>query len=143
MLTHVEFRSDAFPPYESEDDEVNPGRYGKRLAEYFAAELRKRGETIADIVAEDWGWIAPIDNPNFDLWLGVGNSEEYPDGFLCFIEPHNEYLRRFPQIWKRVATADRVQAIQHALDDIVRSNSQIRETKWWTYEDFNRANGSA
>ena len=28
MKTHVEFRSDQFPPYEGEADEVNPGVHG-------------------------------------------------------------------------------------------------------------------
>jgi hypothetical protein len=26
MKTHVEFRSDAFPPYDGEEDEINPAR---------------------------------------------------------------------------------------------------------------------
>lgn len=35
MKTHVEFRSDQFPPYEGEENETNPGVYGKRLAEFL------------------------------------------------------------------------------------------------------------
>ncbi len=34
MLTHMEFRSDRFPPYEGEEQQVNPGLWGKRLAEF-------------------------------------------------------------------------------------------------------------
>src|SRR5690606_24640503 len=60
MLTHVEFRSSAFPPYESEFDEINPGRYGKRLAEYLAAGLRREGEIVGEPGAEDWGWVVPV-----------------------------------------------------------------------------------
>lgn len=38
MKTHVEFHSDQFPLYEGEEDEVNPGVHGKRLAEFLAAQ---------------------------------------------------------------------------------------------------------
>ncbi len=41
MKTHVEFRSAKFPAYDGEEDEVNPGRWGKRLAEYLAMKLRE------------------------------------------------------------------------------------------------------
>jgi hypothetical protein len=41
MKTHVEFRSDDFPPYEDEDELVNPGVYGKRLAEFLVAGLKE------------------------------------------------------------------------------------------------------
>lgn len=32
MRTHFEFRSAAFPAYEGESEQINPGRHGKRLA---------------------------------------------------------------------------------------------------------------
>jgi hypothetical protein len=35
MLTYVEFRSGNFPPYEGEEQESNPGIFGKRLAEFL------------------------------------------------------------------------------------------------------------
>jgi hypothetical protein len=34
IRTHVEFRSNKFPPYEGEEEQINPGLWGKRLAEY-------------------------------------------------------------------------------------------------------------
>jgi len=35
MRTHVEFTSTAFPAYPGEDQEINSGIFGKRLAEFF------------------------------------------------------------------------------------------------------------
>jgi hypothetical protein len=35
MKTHVEFVSNAFPAYPGEEDEINPGIWGKRLAEFI------------------------------------------------------------------------------------------------------------
>ena len=43
MKTHVEFRSDMFPQYEGEEDEINPGRYGKRVAEFLVRGLKEKG----------------------------------------------------------------------------------------------------
>jgi len=33
MKTQVEFRSSKFPPYEGAQQQINPGLWGKRLAE--------------------------------------------------------------------------------------------------------------
>lgn len=138
MLTHVEFRSSAFPPYDSESEDINPGRFGKRLAEYLSEELRKRGERVGELVLEDWGVLLPIEHAGFSLWIGIGNYEEYPDGFLCFIEPHKEYVRTFRSFWRRVSARERVEELQHRIDDALRSHEGIRDIKWWSYEGFNR-----
>ena len=98
MLTHVEFQSAEFPPLETEFEEINPGRYGKRLADFLFEGLKNEGEPVEEPIPEDWGWVIPIENPAFSLWIGVGNYEEYPNGFLCFIEPHKEFVRK---LWKK------------------------------------------
>ena len=43
MLTHVEFQSELFPPDPDEDELVNPGVYGRRLAMFLAEKLRAMG----------------------------------------------------------------------------------------------------
>jgi hypothetical protein len=45
MKTHVVFRSNAFPPYDGEEEEINPGRYGKRLAEFLVDGLKQKGSS--------------------------------------------------------------------------------------------------
>lgn len=136
MKTHVEFRSDKFPPYEGEEDEINPGRYGKRIAEFLVRGLKEKGFEPLDPVAEDWGWLVPIRNDGFKLWIGCGNYDEYPDGFLCFIEPHKPRIRRW-LLWT-VDTSARVTALQEAIDQVLSGHPAIRDKKWWSYEDFNR-----
>ena len=134
METHVEFRSDRFPPYDSEEYEVNPGRYGKRLAEFLQRGLSEKGFVADDLVAEDWGWIVPIKNEKFRLWIGCGNYDEYPDdGFLCFIEPHTATVRKFI---RRIKVADRVRELRDAMDEILNAESGIRDKRWWTYDGF-------
>src|SRR5262245_22643012 len=123
-----------FLPCEGESEEVNPGRFGKRLAQFLAEALRREGEPVAEIFAEDWGWVVPIQNPEFRLWVGVGNYEEYPDGFLCFIEPHRDIVRR---LWKKIPTRGRIEALQQRLDRILQADPRIRAVRWWTHEEFN------
>ena len=41
--TPVEFRSSKFPPYEGEEELINPGHWGKRLAEYLVQKLSEKG----------------------------------------------------------------------------------------------------
>ena len=43
MKTFIEFRSSKFPPYEGEEEQINPGLWGKRLAEYLVQKLAERG----------------------------------------------------------------------------------------------------
>ena len=43
MKTQVEFRFSKFPPYEGEQEQINPGLWGKRLAEYFVQKLSEKG----------------------------------------------------------------------------------------------------
>ncbi len=135
MKTHVEFRSDQFPPYEGEDDEVNPGLYGKRLAEFLVRELKPKGFEPLKPVAEDWGWVIPISNDGFGLWIGCGHSEEHPDGFLCFIEPHKPAIRKFPFL-RKTDTSKRVGELQQAIDKILDADPSVREKRWRTYEEF-------
>ena len=135
LLTHVEFRSDAFPPYVTESDEVNPGRFGKRLAEFLAQALALQGEAVGEIFAEDWGWVIPIRNAEYNLWIGVGNYEEYPDGFLCFLEPHEEYVRK---LWRKISTKERLSQLQERVDLALRGHDRVRDIKWFTHDEFNR-----
>jgi hypothetical protein len=135
MKTHVEFRSDQFPPYEGEEDKVNPGLYGKRLAEFLVRELKPKGFQPFDPIAEDWGWVIPIRNDGFRLWIGCGHYEEHPDAFLCFIEPHQPSIRKFPFL-RTTDTSRRVGELQQALDEILDTDPSVREKRWWTYEKF-------
>jgi hypothetical protein len=134
METHVEFRSNRFPPYDSEDFEVNPGRYGKRLAEFLQHGLNAKGFQTDIPVAEDWGWVVPIRKVGFRLWVGCGNYDAYPDdGFLCFIEPHTQTIRKL--FW-RIDISDHVSKLRVAIDELLSAEPGIRDKRWWSYDEF-------
>ena len=67
MKTQVEFRSSKFPPYEGEQEQLNPGLWGKRLAEYFVRKLSEKGIKTEQIIAEDWRWYIPVQNEDLGL----------------------------------------------------------------------------
>jgi hypothetical protein len=127
--THVEFRSNAFPALPGEEEQINPGRWGKVLADYLRAELNSRQLPGGEPYAEDWGWAIPIDNDSFPLWVGCGNYEEYPDGFLCFIEPSQPFVRKF---LRKVDTTARVAEVASALDAALGKHPEIHDLRWWT-----------
>jgi hypothetical protein len=129
MRTHLEFRSTAFPAYPGEEEEINPGRCGKRLAKFIAGELPKYAFTVVRLNAEDWGWRIDLEHEAFPLWIGCGRYEEHEDGVLCFIEPSRPFVRRW---FKRIPTSEIVARLASALEEIVRQSGNARDLHWWT-----------
>jgi hypothetical protein len=134
MRTHVEFLTDKFPTYPGEEEKINPGRWGQRLAEFLQRHLQARGILVAgEIGFEDWGCEIKLEQTPFPMWIGCGNYEEYPDGFLCFIEPSKPLIRRF--LFKKIDTRPEVTRIADALDAILISDPEIRDVKWWSEQE--------
>jgi hypothetical protein len=134
MKTYVEFRSDRFPAYEGEEEQTNPGSWGKRLAEFLRDGLKEGGFHPAEPVAEDWGWIVPVSKDPCNIWIGCGRYQEYPDSYLCFIEPHTPVVRKF---FKKIDVCKHIESIQKILDKILTEESGIKVKKWWTHDEFN------
>ena len=135
MKTYVEFCSNEFPRYEDEDGFVNPDIFGKRLAEFLHRQLNNNGIKAEEPFAEDWGWVIPIPNERFRTWIGCGNYTEYPNGFLCFIEPHTPIIRRF--FVKKIDTTKFIESIYNILDVSLKNCQGVSNIKWWTHKEFN------
>jgi hypothetical protein len=129
MRTHLEFRSTAFPPYPGEEEQINPGLYGKRLAEFLVEALARAGFEPDDPDPEDWGWYIDIVHPDFRLWVGCGHYQEYPDGFLCFIEPSKPYVRKW---FRKISTEAVVNRVADAVEESLREHPDVRDLRWWT-----------
>jgi hypothetical protein len=127
MKTNVEFKSDKFPPYDGEEDEINPGLWGKRLAEYLQNNLPLHGINVICIGAEDWGWMVELENEEFPLWIGCGHQYGEKNEFLCFIEPSKPFIRKW---FKKIDTKDKVNRVINALANVLESDSDIRDIKW-------------
>jgi hypothetical protein len=129
METHVEFRSGKFPAYPSEEEKVNPGLWGKRLAEYLDQKLKEQGIETNEIFPEDWGWVIPMRHDAFPLWVGCGHYEAYPDGYLVFVEPSKPTIRR--GLFRKVDTTSDVAKVVGAIDRILKADPDIRDVLWW------------
>jgi len=130
MRTHLEFISDAFPAYPGEEEKINPGIWGKRLAEFLVSKLPEYRITPRQFYSEDWGWEIPIENQTFPMFIGCGNQlEEKGNQFLVFIDPSKPQVRR--GLFKKVRTVEDIERVADALDKILRSHPEIKELRWW------------
>jgi hypothetical protein len=127
MKTQVEFRSSKFPPYEGEEELINPGLWGKRLAEYFVEKLAEKGIATEEITAEDWGWYVPVRNKRFSLGLCVGHQNGEDDEFLCFTEPSRPIVKK---IFRKIDATQELTRLTRAVEEILAADPEIRDVKW-------------
>ena len=127
MKTQVTFRSNKFPPYEGEEKQINPGLWGKRLAEYLVVKLRAMGIETHEIIAEDWGWYIPIKNDGFRLAVCCGHQYGDDDEFLCFTDPATPVLRKF---LRKIDATKQLGRVVSAMETILSTDSDIRSVEW-------------
>lgn len=127
MKTQVEFRSSKFPPYEGEEEQLNPGLWGKRLAEYLVQKLAERGIETGEMVAEDWGWSVPVRNEQFRLALCCGHQNGDDDRFVCFTDPSKPIVKK---LFKKLDATPQLTRLTDALQQILASDPDIREVVW-------------
>jgi hypothetical protein len=70
------FKSSLFEIEPGEDDEINPGIYGRQLAAWMKQRLEARGYAVDDVINEDWGRCLMCQRSPFSLWVGVGSVTE-------------------------------------------------------------------
>jgi hypothetical protein len=127
MKTSVTFRSDTFPPYEGEEEQINPGLWGKRLAEYLVEKFAGTGIETEEPIPEDWGWYIPIKNERFRLAICCGHQDGKDDEFLCFTDPSTPVIKK---LFKKIDASEELQRVVAALDNILASDPEIREVEW-------------
>ncbi len=127
MKTQVEFRSPKFPPYEGEEEEINPGLWGKRLTEYLAQKLADHGIQTDEMAVEDWGCYLPIRNDGFRLALCCGHQNGDDDQFLVFTDPRSPKVRK---LFRTIDATRQLTRVLDALRKILESDHEIREIVW-------------
>jgi len=127
MKTQVEFRSAKFPAYEGEEVQINPGLWGKRLAEYLVQKLSENGIKTDQIIAEDWGWYVPIPNEGFRLAICCGHQNGDDDQFLCFTNPDTPVVKK---LFKKIDATPQLTRLTDAMRQILSSDPEIRDVVW-------------
>jgi hypothetical protein len=127
MKTQVEFRSSKFPPYEREEEEINPGLWGKRLTEYLAQKLAESGIETEEMAIEDWGCYLPLRNEGFRLALCCGHRNGDNDQFLVFTDPSTPKVKK---LFHTIDATPQLSRLIAALQKILESDPDIREIAW-------------
>jgi hypothetical protein len=131
MKTQVTFRSKKFPPYDGEEEQINPGLWGKRLAEYLVDKLKPHGIETEEIIAEDWGWYIPIKNEGFRLAICCGHQNGDDDEFLCFTDPATPIVRK---LFKKIDVTQELTRMVTAMEKILSSDPEITDLEWTEVE---------
>ncbi len=127
MHTQVEFRSSKFPAYEGEEEEINPGLWGKRLTEYLAQKLAERGIETEEYAVEDWGCYLPVKNEGFRLALCCGHQNGDDDQFLVFTDPSTPRVKKF---FRTIDATAQLTRLLDAVREILASDPDIRDIVW-------------
>jgi hypothetical protein len=108
MQNQITIRSKLFPTYPKEEDEINPGRFGKRLAEHIKLILSENGITVSSIYPTDSSYELRIDQFPFPVYIQAGNMDGEDEEFLIFIEPNKKFVRKF---FRKIPTEDIINEI--------------------------------
>lgn len=127
MHTHVEFRSSKFPAYEGEEEEINPGLWGKRLTEYLVDKLAARGIETDVYVAEDWGYYLPVRTGGPRLALCCGHQNGDDDQFLVFTNPPNPIVKK---LFRTIDATPQFTRVLDALKEVLAADPDITDIVW-------------
>jgi hypothetical protein len=63
------------------------------------------------------------------MWIGCGHYQEYPNGYLVFVQPSKPLIRK--GLFKKIDTTTDVERVTKAIDEILNADPEIRDFKWW------------
>ena len=120
-----QFRSTAFPLQPGEDEETNPGVYGKALAEWISGQLGKRGIKTEGVIAEDFGWCVAVsgDEPKIHVACAPGHTE---NSWQVFAFAERGFLK---SLFKPVNTAEPLARVYRELKGMLAENPAIQELR--------------
>ena len=123
----VTFQTDFFKPVPGEEEETNPGRYGKALAQWLAERLKERGVAVEGVIPEDLGWVVMVSRKPFMLWLGCGNTDGSTNEWNVF--PVAE-LSTVQRLFKRADPASEIEKLRAHLSELVPSIPGVTNITW-------------
>lgn len=79
----LRFESSAFAVTPGEDQETNPGIFGRAFASWVSEQLIGEGFNAGSVIAEDFGWCVSVKSPPYSLYV-VCASGELTDDWQIF-----------------------------------------------------------
>jgi len=126
------FKSSKFEIEPGEDEEINPGIYGRQLARWLKERLTEKGYPVEGIINEDWGRCLVCSREPFMLWVGCGNVTDDETGsrpppkeevvWHCFATAEVFFWKR---LFRKVQTEPAVSKLHDDLGEILRDESEI------------------
>ena len=116
------FTSSGFPPVPGEDDETNPGIFGKELAEWLVDRLREAGVSAGEAIAEDFGWCVPVGGGPHALYVACASTGE-ADGWTVFVFAEGGLLKR---LFARDTRAESVESLFSVVRRCLEAEPSIR-----------------
>lgn len=87
----LEFRSTIFEVADGEDEETNPGIYGKSLAAWLASQLRVPD---VDVIAEDFGWCVPVKSSEHRVYVACASEDDSRERWRVFVFAEGGFVKR-------------------------------------------------
>jgi hypothetical protein len=119
------FRSSAFEAIPGEDEETNPGIFGKALAQWLAGQLGARGFTTGQVFAEDFGWCVPIESLAQPVYVACSSGES-SDAWQVFTFAEPGLLTR---LLGRDESQRSLTGVFDALKDCLTATVDVRELR--------------
>lgn len=124
---HVTFRSSHFVVEPGEDNQTNPGIYGKALAAWVAEKLRARGVPVGDIIAEDFGRVVIVRGAPFLLWVGCASIDHSTTEWQLQIAAE---LTWFSRLFRRIDPASIAAQLREHIRAIVQEVPGVSDIEW-------------
>src|SRR5262245_57868498 len=90
----LDFESSAFAVVPGDDEETNPGIYGKALGQWLTEQLRAAGVPAGTPIAEDFGWCVPVESRPHSLYVACASTGEKPGEWRVFVFAEGGLLAR-------------------------------------------------
>jgi hypothetical protein len=72
----IHVRSSRFAIEPGEDEETNPGVFGRAFARWLATQLPALGWRVKGCIAEDFGRLVEVEDPKFRLYVACANGHD-------------------------------------------------------------------
>ncbi len=127
MGPQVTFSSQFFKPIPGEDEQTNPGRFGKALAKWLAERLKERGVSVEDVLPEDFGWVVLVARKPFMLWLGCGNTDGSTTEWSVFPVAELSLMQR---LFRRIDPTSEVEKLKAHVAELVPLIPGVSNVVW-------------
>jgi hypothetical protein len=107
---------------------VNPGMWGRRLAEFLREKLGEAGYRTDEPIAEDFGWFIGVHNETFPMSIACAACGDTDEDFQVHIHPSTPTIRR--GLFKKVETTEGVERLSSTIHRILSSEPGIRDLEW-------------